>query len=456
MKKTLLLAVASISTLALSAQNFVIFTEAPTADAEYYDPSWTTATAPSSFTGIQDGKVDVSSKVAHEGTQSLVFTYKSAEGGSWDACVAAEGWKTFDLAKYKELNFYVYSESALTAAQLPAVKMEAGYTRSNPVSLSSVLPEGIPAKTWTKVALATADLLADAPAAFASSSVKSVFLTQDNADGAEHTIYVDDMVWIYDETFVAPSSVAIFTDSSHEGYHDPTWVNVTAPSAVEQNTKAEKLDAVTDIVKEGENSLKLTWTSANGGNWVALVAATGWAKLDASEMENLSMWVYAPAAISKEEMPLVYLESHSGNPNQSGKVKMGDYIESIPANTWTEVIISLADIKAANPEYTAIDVVKGVFFAQDAADGKGHTLYLDEMYFTKADNGSVSRFAASETKAFFANDAIIGVEGQVKVYNLAGALVAEGIAENGKLATALAKGLYIVESKAGNSKIIVR
>jgi hypothetical protein len=71
----------------------------------------------------------------------------------------------------------------------------------------------------------------------------------------------------------------------------------------------------------------------------------------------------------------------------------------LAADTWTEVSIPLADIWAADPTFTAKDMIKGIFLSQNGNDNIEHTLYIDEIKFEVVtpelvlfDNSSSDRF----------------------------------------------------------------
>jgi len=60
---------------------------------------------------------------------------------------------------------------------------------------------------------------------------------------------------------------------------------------------------------------------------------------------------------------------------------MGNYVISLAADTWTEVRVPLADLYAADPAFTAKDVVKGIFFEQKVVDATERTMFVDEFKF---------------------------------------------------------------------------
>jgi hypothetical protein len=123
------------------------------------------------------------------------------------------------------------------------------------------------------------------------------------------------------------------------------------------------------------------------------------------------------------------------------------------------VIVPLADLWAADPAFTAKDVVKGVFFEQNLADNVEHTLYLDEFSFNPNLVGAIAFNLPSKTvMAYYYNGEIriINYSGFVRVYDLMGRNVAQGDALDGKLRVNLKKGIYIVNTTEGNSKIALQ
>ena len=210
---------------------------------------------------------------------------------------------------------------------------------------------------------------------------------------ASATVYIDDIKIIYDPTITpppAPTSISFFTNSADNRFHDQSWVNQTAPSTVnavlwsDPTQPGDKLPVVTTPVKDGANALKLQWKSVETGDWMALVAAIGWVPADLSQMTHLKFWVNSPVSIAKADLPKLRFEATSGNPNNTGKVLIGNYLATdLAANTWTEVSIPLADIWATDPTFLSKDVVKGIFFSQNTTDNVEHTMFIDEIKFEK-------------------------------------------------------------------------
>lgn len=208
------------------------------------------------------------------------------------------------------------------------------------------------------------------------------------------TVYVDEIKVIYDSSITppeVPTSLTLFDDSPDNRFYDFSWSpKATAPSTlVLENWEAGKPDGdkfpvVSTPVKQGTNALKLQWKSVNGGAWSVMAASVGWKLFDLTQMTHIKMWVNSPANLAKTALPQIFFEAGSGNPNKTGKVALENYTENLAANTWTEISIPLADLWAANAEFTAKDLIKSVFFEQKAADNIEHTLYLDDIRFIRS------------------------------------------------------------------------
>ncbi|NCB67654.1 MAG: hypothetical protein EOM47_02250 [Bacteroidia bacterium] len=358
----------------------------------FHDQSWVNQTSPSTVNAVlwsdptQPGdKLPVVTTPVKDGANALKLQWKSVPTGDWMALVAAIGWVPADLSQMTHLKFWVNSPVTIAKADLPKLRFEA--TSGNPnntgkVLMGNYLTSDLAANTWTEVSIPLADIWAADPAFLSKDVVKGIFFSQNTTDNVEHTMFIDEIKF----EKVTPALV-LFSNSSDDRFHDQSWTNVTAPSTLagvlwsDPTQPGDKLPVVTTPVKDGANALKLQWKSTEGGSWMALVAAVGWTSFDLTPMTHLSFWVNSPVRINRELLPNIYLESHSGNPNKTGKLPMGNYVISLAANTWTEVRIPLADLYATNPAFTAKDVVKGIFFEQRVVDATERTMYMDEFKF---------------------------------------------------------------------------
>ncbi len=446
------------------------------ADDRFYDQSWSTKTAPSTLVqehwegpGLPDGdKLPVVTDPVKAGANALKLQWKSAEGGSWMAMVASIGWKMFDLTTMDTLKFWIYSPEALQKSALPKFYFEAGAgdpNKTGKLLLADYVDADLIANTWTEVNILLSDVWAADETFTAKDLIKGVFFEQNAADNVEHTLYMDEFIFKAKEV-PAVTSVLFFDDSADNRFHDQSFSTKTAPSTLVQEhwegpglPDGDKLPVVTEPVKAGANALKLQWKSAEGGSWMAMVASVGWKSFDLTGMKTLKFWIYSPVDMAKSALPKFYLESHSGNPNKTGKLLLADYVDTdLTANTWTEVNISLADVWAADETFTAKEVVKGIFFEQNLADNIEHTLYMDDFKFVSTATGITSPVIKPEIHAYYSNGEIriSNYSGNVRVFDLLGRKVAEGPAYDGIFRVNLKTGIYIVNTTKGNTKIALQ
>jgi len=359
----------------------------------FHDQSWSFKEGGSTLVqehwqaaGLPDGdKLPCVTNPVKSAPNALKLQWKSVEGGNWGAIVASIDWIAHDVRQMTNFTFWVNSPVALAKTALPKLYFESSSGNPNKTGKLDMgnYVNDLAANTWTEVVIPLADFWA-ADAAFTSQEfIKGIFFAQNAADNVEHTLILDDFKFVK----VTPG-IVLFDNSADNRFHDQSWSTKTAPSTLLQEhwqgpglPDGDKLPVVTSPVKDGANALKLQWKSAEGGSWMALVASIGWKAFDLSDMTHLQFWVNSPVTLTKELLPKVFLESHSGNPNKTGKLNLGNYVISLAANTWTEVRIPLADFYAADPAFTAKDVVKGIFFEQNTADNVEHTMYMDEFKF---------------------------------------------------------------------------
>lgn len=172
----------------------------------------------------------------------------------------------------------------------------------------------------------------------------------------------------------------LFHDSADNTYYDQSWVSQTSPSkVVVADGRADKLPVSTDIHQGDGNALRLCWQSSQGGEWLALVAGIDWPAYRMENVTRLSFWAYAPEGMDAAVLPDINMEGHFGG--QCARLKLSDYVESVPRAEWFKVSIPMKDFYEASPDFDAFNCIKGVFFHQSATDGAEHTLYVDEMCF---------------------------------------------------------------------------
>ncbi|MBW6536798.1 MAG: hypothetical protein K0B11_17455 [Mariniphaga sp.] len=447
------------------------------ADNRFHDQSWSTKTAPSTLVqehwegpGLPDGdKLPVVTEPVKAGANALKLQWKSVEGGSWMAMVAALDWKSFDLTTMKNFKFWIYSPEALPKSALPKFFLESHSgdpNKTGKLMLADYVATDLAANTWTEVNIILADVWAADETFTAKDVIKGIFFEQNAADNIEHTLYLDEFYFISDEVPPVIDELILFENSESDRFYDQSWSNKTEPSTLVQEhwqeaglPDGDKLPVVTSPVRSGPNALKMQWKSAEGGSWMAMVASIGWKSFDLTDMKTLKFWINSPVDLAKTALPKFFLESHSGNPNKSGKLLLADYVDAdLVADTWTEVNISLADVWAADETFTAKDVVKGIFFEQNTADNVEHTLYMDDFKFVSTATGIKRPVKNSEIHAYYSNGEIriSNYSGNVRVFDLVGRKVAEGPAYDGNFRVNLKTGIYIVNTTKGSTKIALQ
>lgn len=187
---------------------------------------------------------------------------------------------------------------------------------------------------------------------------------------------------------VRAQEVFFFRDANNPGYYDSGLAFKTTPSALEQTGPSGDKIPTSTTAFQGNNSLRLKWTSRAGGDWSALVIAPGFPFQNISTSDTLSFWAYAPSGLQKSHWPLIFLEGAPGV-TKSRKYPLSDYAGDVPAQTWIQVKVPLS-VLFKDPAQTPIQFnqVKAVIFGQGPIDGQEHILLIDEVRTYKGGNAS--------------------------------------------------------------------
>jgi hypothetical protein len=382
-------------------------------------------------------------------------------------------WKRFDTspdANQPWAGFYATLKNPIPTGY---ARIEVKFLRTNATSQLRIKCEGAVSKEFNPVTPATKtnvwELMVFDLAANGIKNITTLSFFPDYytpVDPAAIT-YIDDIKVIYGTVVVPPpTTYVLFANSASDRFRDESYVTQTAPSTVvtenfdpTATTPGDKLPVVTSPVKSSPNALKLQWKSATAGSWAAMTAADKFNIMDLRTFTDLKFWLNSPAAISMTALPMVYIEAGSGTPNKTGKIMLSKYLPTgLVANTWTEVTIPLADFWAADPTFTAKDLVKDVFFSQNTADNVEHTMYMDDFTFVNANATGVNVLKTNSLKINYVNGEIriSDYSGIVNVYDLIGRNVFKGTTATGNLKVNLKNGIYIVNTTHGNSKISIQ
>jgi hypothetical protein len=176
-----------------------------------------------------------------------------------------------------------------------------------------------------------------------------------------------------------------FQDSENPDYYEYSWMEVVEPSELERMQPPElRRFPVESVIPalQGVNSLRLQWRSADGGNWFAIAAGTGWQERDISNTDTMSFWLQSPEGIDSLFLPHVFVEDITNR--KSIFIPVSEWSDDLAAGVWTRITIPMGLFLNSGDgvDYT---VIKTIGFAQDSADGAEHTLLIDDMRIFRGD-----------------------------------------------------------------------
>jgi streptogramin lyase/lysophospholipase L1-like esterase len=172
----------------------------------------------------------------------------------------------------------------------------------------------------------------------------------------------------------ANQDIVFFSDSPTPNFYDPSWGTATAPSTLEIiNTK---WPVTTNFSLVGNYSLKLNYKSVEGGNWAIAVASMGWVGHDFTTRDTISIKVFSETPWESQVMPYIYLEDLSNKKTE--KFPLGDFVQGISANQWTEFRIPVEPF-IENPLQADLTRIKTIFFSQYANDNTQRIVYFDDI-----------------------------------------------------------------------------
>ncbi|MFN7118250.1 MAG: T9SS type A sorting domain-containing protein [Saprospiraceae bacterium] len=170
-------------------QDFIFFSDSPTPG--FYDSSFGFANAPSTLKRVGD-KLPVSTKYSLVGNYSLELNWYSDFGGDWGAAVAGIGWVGRDFTLKDTLSIKVFSEKALNPAAIPFIYVEdLSNRKSTKINLTNFVSR-INANQWQEIKIPV-QVFEDNPGAADLTRIKTIFFGQRLVDGAEQTLYLDDI-----------------------------------------------------------------------------------------------------------------------------------------------------------------------------------------------------------------------------------------------------------------------
>src|SRR5260221_1993392 len=168
-----------------------LFDNSLTQDAYFYSSG--KASAPSSLELVH-GKLPVDTQTFYTPPNALRLKWQSAQGGGWDAEVRVVNFRN------REINFlgdalylWCFAAEEIPAKDLPFVRLlDTGGNFSAPLKLVA-FSGAIPAAHWIHIKIPLGRFSSASIHPFEPHHLRSIVFSQDTADGAPHTLIIDEI-----------------------------------------------------------------------------------------------------------------------------------------------------------------------------------------------------------------------------------------------------------------------
>ena len=211
------------------------FDNGPRTDAYYYSAG--KAVAPSTLETV-GAKLPLDGATYFTGPNSVKVAWESKAGGAWAADVSVLVFRNRDYHFDGDtLSLWVYAPEAIRAAAMPQFRLQDMARQfSKPEPLGEFSGD-IPAKKWTRVFIPFSKIETGSIHPLDPRQLKTVILEQGEADGAAHTLFVDE-IRIDDAgarkaggtrgNATALAAPANLTATAYERHIDLSWEYTTA------------------------------------------------------------------------------------------------------------------------------------------------------------------------------------------------------------------------------------
>jgi hypothetical protein len=155
---------------------------------------------------------------------------------------------------------------------------------------------------------------------------------------------------------------------------------VTAPSAIELIDGEIPLDEAHSHIPS--RSLRLSWTSATGGDWRAeLKTRAHYGLINDFDGDTLTFWCMSETELRPEQAPHIHLEDVDGGATFTINILAGR--DALPAGQWVEVRLPLSGFKGifrgTDENVFSLHHLASIVFAQGLDDGAPHTVYVSDV-----------------------------------------------------------------------------
>jgi hypothetical protein len=279
-------------------------------ERDFYFYSFAQATAPSTLEG-KNWRLPVDSVHFLSPPNALRIHWQSMPGGGWDAEVHLDNFRNRSPGlSGHTLYFWIYSPTAIAAADLPNLMLsnarEGLQVATFPGSFTVPEPLGrftsdLPANKWVEVRVPMASLHSASIYQFIPEQLQSVVFLQGRADGAEHTLIVDQVhvgdPWSSSKSIVAPAAPARVTAKGYERHVVVEWATAgnQEPAAHYIIYRAENGGAYVPVGIQVPGVRKFI-------DWLGRTAATASYRVAAADWSNHTSAPSSPTTASTRAM----------------------------------------------------------------------------------------------------------------------------------------------------------
>jgi hypothetical protein len=172
------------------------------------------------------------------------------------------------------------------------------------------------------------------------------------------------------------SQVVFFENSITPDSYFYSVGKISAPSMLKLINA--KLPVETTQYVSGPNALELTWRSVTNGGWAAELNLYRWRNRDVNwDGEDLHLWFWSAEGISATELPhIAFIDLENGH---TAPLPLSDFTGDVPAGRWIRVCVPLERFRSMSLRPFKPHQLTAVVLSQGVADGKPHTLYIDDI-----------------------------------------------------------------------------
>jgi hypothetical protein len=282
-------------------------------ERDFYFYSFAQATAPSTLEG-KNWRLPVDSVHFLSPPNALRIHWQSMPGGGWDAEVHLDNFRNRSPGlSGRTLYFWVYSPTAIRSTDLPNVMLsnarEGLQVATFPGSFTAPEPLGrftsdLPANKWVEVRVPMATLRSASIYPFIEEQLQSVIFLQGRADGAEHTLLVDQVhvgdQWSSSVISLEPHAPVHVTAKGYERHVLVTWDAAAEPIAHYAIYRSEDGGAYRPVGIQVPGVHRFVdWIGRTGATASYHVAAVDWSN---RESPPTSSAVASTRAMSDDEL----------------------------------------------------------------------------------------------------------------------------------------------------------